>query len=175
MSLFSSLRAGRSRKSADEVHVSEKGGIRSLHLGSDTVQSSMRIAAPFELALEEARVERRVRFVERVDAAQLQQVPGALDRVAEHPVPFVHARGRLQREPARSVAGRRVAIRVHGALQLAVRAFQGRRVDRVARRQAEELEVVAREDAHRIGGRRTTKEAARGRLPSRRGPGRVTR
>lgn len=51
MSLFSSLRTGRSRKSADEVHVSEKGGIRSLHLGSDTVQSSMRIAAPFELAL----------------------------------------------------------------------------------------------------------------------------
>ncbi len=33
------------------VDVSEADGVRSLHLGSSTVQSSMRIAAPFELVL----------------------------------------------------------------------------------------------------------------------------
>ena len=33
------------------VEVSEKDGIRSLHLGSETVQSSMRLADPTELVL----------------------------------------------------------------------------------------------------------------------------
>ncbi len=42
----------RARKVADEaVEVSEKNGVRSLHLGSDTVQSSMRIGAPHDLEL----------------------------------------------------------------------------------------------------------------------------
>lgn len=50
MALFSGSRGGRSR-GEDEVHVSEKAGVRYLHLGSDTVQSAMRISAPHELVL----------------------------------------------------------------------------------------------------------------------------
>ena len=44
----------RIRKPADDtetVYISEKFGVRSLHIGSDTVQSAMRIAAPNELEL----------------------------------------------------------------------------------------------------------------------------
>jgi len=44
----------RIRKPADDaetVYVSEKFGVRSLHIGSDTVQSSMRIARPYDLEL----------------------------------------------------------------------------------------------------------------------------
>lgn len=44
----------RIRKPADDaetVYVSEKFGVRSLHIGSDTVQSSMRISRPFDLEL----------------------------------------------------------------------------------------------------------------------------
>jgi len=39
------------REAADSVDVSEKDGVRALHLGSVTVQSAMRIATPFELEL----------------------------------------------------------------------------------------------------------------------------
>lgn len=49
------LRAGRRvhRSVADEssVDVSESNGVRSLHLGSEAVQSAMRVMAPFELEL----------------------------------------------------------------------------------------------------------------------------
>ena len=44
----------RVRKPADDeetVYVSERFGVRSLHIGSDTVQSSMRIARPNDLEL----------------------------------------------------------------------------------------------------------------------------
>ena len=44
----------RIRKPADDaetVYVSEKFGVRSLHIGSDTVQSAMRIARPYDLEL----------------------------------------------------------------------------------------------------------------------------
>ena len=44
----------RLRKPADDaktVYVSEKFGVRSLHIGSDTVQSAMRIARPIDLEL----------------------------------------------------------------------------------------------------------------------------
>lgn len=41
----------RDAQDAAAVDVSEKDGVRALHLGSVTVQSSMRIAAPFELEL----------------------------------------------------------------------------------------------------------------------------
>jgi spermidine synthase len=44
----------RQRKSADDdetVYVSERHGVRSLHIGSDTIQSSMRIARPNDLEL----------------------------------------------------------------------------------------------------------------------------
>jgi spermidine synthase len=44
----------RARKPADDeqpVYVSERYGVRSLHIGSDTIQSSMRIARPLDLEL----------------------------------------------------------------------------------------------------------------------------
>jgi spermidine synthase len=41
----------RSGRRATAVEVSETGGIRSLHIGSDTVQSSMKVADPVELVL----------------------------------------------------------------------------------------------------------------------------
>lgn len=44
----------RIRKPADDsqtVYISEKYGVRSLHIGSDTIQSSMRLARPFDLEL----------------------------------------------------------------------------------------------------------------------------
>ena len=44
----------RIRKPTDDsetVYISEKFGVRSLHIGSDTIQSSMRIAKPFDLEL----------------------------------------------------------------------------------------------------------------------------
>lgn len=51
MGLLSRVSFRRNRKAPDDVDVSERDGIRSLHLGSDTVQSSMRIADPSELVL----------------------------------------------------------------------------------------------------------------------------
>ena len=39
----------------DSVDVSEIDGVRSLHLGSDTVQSSMRVKAPYDLELKYTR------------------------------------------------------------------------------------------------------------------------
>ena len=44
-------RINRSVKRDVTVEVSEKDGIRSLHLGSDTVQSSMKVDDPYELVL----------------------------------------------------------------------------------------------------------------------------
>lgn len=44
----------RVRKPADDnetVYVSERFGVRSLHIGSDTIQSSMRLARPYDLEL----------------------------------------------------------------------------------------------------------------------------
>jgi len=51
MNLFSRWRWGRSVADAGSVYVSEKFGVRSLHIASDTIQSSMRIARPNDLEL----------------------------------------------------------------------------------------------------------------------------
>jgi spermidine synthase len=50
MSFFSRWRR-RSVADAGSVYVTEKFGVRSLHIGSDTIQSSMRIARPNDLEL----------------------------------------------------------------------------------------------------------------------------
>jgi spermidine synthase len=49
--LLGKWRINRSVKRDVTVEVSEKDGIRSLHLGSDTVQSSMKVDDPYELVL----------------------------------------------------------------------------------------------------------------------------
>jgi len=51
MSFFSRWRWGRSLADAGSVYVTEKFGVRSLHITSDTIQSSMRIARPNDLEL----------------------------------------------------------------------------------------------------------------------------
>lgn len=50
MSFFSRWRR-RSVADAGEVYVTERSGVRSLHIGSDTIQSSMRLARPNDLEL----------------------------------------------------------------------------------------------------------------------------
>lgn len=51
MSIFSRWRWGRSAARAGSVYVTEKFGVRSLHISSDTIQSSMRLARPNDLEL----------------------------------------------------------------------------------------------------------------------------
>lgn len=51
MNFLSRWRWGRSVADAGSVYVSEKFGVRSLHIASDTIQSSMRIARPNDLEL----------------------------------------------------------------------------------------------------------------------------
>lgn len=51
MRLFAKWRMRKPADAADAVHVSETFGVRSLHIGSDTIQSSMRIARPYDLEL----------------------------------------------------------------------------------------------------------------------------
>ncbi|MDD5242217.1 MAG: polyamine aminopropyltransferase [Sulfuricella sp.] len=51
MGMFSGRRIHKAVTAGDVVDVSERDGVRSLHLGSITVQSSMRISAPDELEL----------------------------------------------------------------------------------------------------------------------------
>src|SRR5574339_845360 len=50
MSLFK-WRSSRPMADAGSVYVTERFGVRSLHIGSDTIQSSMRIARPNDLEL----------------------------------------------------------------------------------------------------------------------------
>jgi len=51
MSFLPKWRLRRPADDAETVYVSEKFGVRSLHIGSDTVQSAMRLANPYDLEL----------------------------------------------------------------------------------------------------------------------------
>lgn len=51
MGLLSRFRPHRARRAGGSVEVSEQDGLRSLHLGTDTVQSTMRLADPVQLVL----------------------------------------------------------------------------------------------------------------------------
>jgi spermidine synthase len=51
MKLLANWRARRRAVNEDNVYVSERYGVRSLHIGSDTVQSSMRVSRPNDLEL----------------------------------------------------------------------------------------------------------------------------
>ena len=48
---MSRWRAGKAAADDESVYVSEQHGVRSLHIGSDTIQSSMRLARPNDLEL----------------------------------------------------------------------------------------------------------------------------
>ena len=50
MRLLTNLRR-RKQADSDDVYVSERYGVRSLHIGTDTIQSSMRVARPDDLEL----------------------------------------------------------------------------------------------------------------------------
>lgn len=51
MKFMSRWRLRKPAEDAETPYVSEKFGVRSLHIGSDTIQSSMRIARPYDLEL----------------------------------------------------------------------------------------------------------------------------
>lgn len=51
MGFLAKWRRHRQVGAGGRVEVSEKDGVRTLHLGNDTIQSAMRIASPFELEL----------------------------------------------------------------------------------------------------------------------------
>jgi spermidine synthase len=51
MKFLANWRARKSADDAESVYISERHGVRSLHIGSDTVQSSMRLAKPNDLEL----------------------------------------------------------------------------------------------------------------------------
>jgi len=51
MNFFARWRLRKSARGADSVYVTERFGVRSLHIGSDTIQSSMRLARPNDLEL----------------------------------------------------------------------------------------------------------------------------
>ena len=49
MKFLQSWRIRKPEEDSESVYISEKSGVRTLHIGSDTVQSSMRIARPHDL------------------------------------------------------------------------------------------------------------------------------
>jgi spermidine synthase len=49
MKFLHSWRIRKPEEDSESVYISEKFGVRTLHIGSDTVQSSMRIARPYDL------------------------------------------------------------------------------------------------------------------------------
>src|SRR4051812_16977495 len=51
MNLLSRWRQRKPANDDESVYISERHGVRSLHIGSDTVQSSMRLAKPNDLEL----------------------------------------------------------------------------------------------------------------------------
>jgi len=51
MNFFARWRLRKSARGADSVYVTERFGVRSLHIGSDTIQSAMRLARPNDLEL----------------------------------------------------------------------------------------------------------------------------
>jgi spermidine synthase len=51
MNFLARWRLRKPRHGADSVYVTERFGVRSLHIGSDTIQSSMRLARPHDLEL----------------------------------------------------------------------------------------------------------------------------
>jgi spermidine synthase len=51
MKFFRNWRTGNSGADLESVYISEKFGVRALHIGSDTIQSAMRIARPDELEI----------------------------------------------------------------------------------------------------------------------------
>jgi spermidine synthase len=51
MKFLAKWRARKRAEDSERVYISEKFGVRSLHIGSDTIQSAMRIARPDELEL----------------------------------------------------------------------------------------------------------------------------
>lgn len=51
MKFLARWRAHKRAEDAETAYVSERHGVRSLHIGSDTVQSSMRLAKPYDLEL----------------------------------------------------------------------------------------------------------------------------
>ena len=78
----------------DAVDVSEIDGVRSLYIGSDTIQSSMRIKAPFELELTYSRAMMMFLLFHKQpkDVLIIGLGGGSIPKYLHHYVPEVHTR-----------------------------------------------------------------------------------
>jgi len=79
---------------ADSVDVSEMDGVRSLYLGSETIQSSMRIKAPFELELTYSRAMMLfLLFAKKpVDVLMIGLGGGSVAKYVHHYLPEIRTR-----------------------------------------------------------------------------------
>ena len=104
--------------------------------------------APLQFPLQKFPRQRRVALGESVDAAQGQKILGAADGIFQRAIRFVDARGGLKRQATFDLIAGRVAIGMDLALQRAVGEIELIRIEAIARRQAEQREVVLREIDH---------------------------
>jgi spermidine synthase len=89
MGLFSRRRIHKAVDQCGQVDISEENGVRSLHLGSHTVQSAMRVNRPYDLEVEYTR--RMVAFLlfhpEPQDALLIGLGGGSLSKFLHHHFP----------------------------------------------------------------------------------------
>ena len=78
----------------DAVDVSEIDGVRSLYIGSDTIQSSMRVKAPFDLELTYSRAMMMFLLFHKQpkDALIIGLGGGSIPKYLHHYVPEIHTR-----------------------------------------------------------------------------------
>jgi spermidine synthase len=136
MNFFARWRLLKSGRGADSVYVTERFGVRSLHIGSDTIQSSMRLARPNDLELAYTRsmmafllfipLPRRVLMVGLGGGSLAKfvyyRLPGAVTEVLEVNPQVVSIARRLFELPA---ADARLAVRVCDAAQFIAAATGG--------------------------------------------------
>jgi len=136
MNFFARWRLLKSARGAESVYVTERFGVRSLHIGSDTIQSSMRLARPNDLELAYTRsmmafllfipLPRRVLMVGLGGGSLAKfvyhRLPGAVTEVLEVNPQVVSIARRLFELPA---ADARLTVRVCDAAQFIAAAAGG--------------------------------------------------
>ncbi|MBI3042820.1 MAG: spermidine synthase [Betaproteobacteria bacterium] len=127
---------GRPVADAGSVYVTEKFGVRSLHIGSDTIQSSMRLARPYDLELAYTRSMMAFLLFQPEPARVLlvglgggslakfihRRMPGTVSEVVEINPDVVAIARRFFQVPA---ADERLVVRVCDGAQFVARAGPG--------------------------------------------------
>jgi len=108
MNLLGNWRIRKSAVDAETVYISEKFGVRALHIGSDTVQSAMRIAKPDDLELSYTRsMMGFLLFNERPQSVLVLGVGGgSVAKFVYHRMPWTKIRAIELRERVLTVARR---------------------------------------------------------------------